>query len=109
MGRTRVKKASSLPPEKLAELRRAEEQRLRELHERRMAEVAGSPFDWDSYNQQQADAEKEGELLRELVIECCNIGYKALATRMHPDKPGGSDEAMSRLNKARRIFKDRFA
>ncbi len=31
--------------------------------------------------------------------------YKALADKAHPDKPGGSTEAMSRLNRARDQFK----
>jgi len=42
----------------------------------------------------------EVRLHRELAIELVNIGYKALATRLHPDR-GGSRDAMRRLNRVR--------
>jgi hypothetical protein len=49
------------------------------------------------------DAMKRDEELRtehQLALQLIDIGYKALATKLHPDK-GGSREAMSRLNQAR--------
>jgi len=44
---------------------------------------------------------KEVLLHRALAIELIDIGFKALATRLHPDH-GGTDEAMRRLNRVRR-------
>jgi hypothetical protein len=37
---------------------------------------------------------------RQLAIQLIDIGFKALATKLHPDK-GGSRDAMSRLNRVR--------
>ena len=42
----------------------------------------------------------EVRLHRELAIELVDIGFKALATRLHPDR-GGSKDAMRRLNRVR--------
>jgi hypothetical protein len=39
-------------------------------------------------------------LHRELAIELIDLGYRAMATRLHPDR-GGSQEAMTRLNDVR--------
>lgn len=44
---------------------------------------------------------KEIQLHRALALELIDIGFKALATRLHPDH-GGTDEAMRRLNRVRR-------
>ena len=38
---------------------------------------------------------------REIALQLVDEGYKALAVKFHPDKPGGTTEAMARLNKAR--------
>jgi hypothetical protein len=43
---------------------------------------------------------EERELQRKLALQLINIGFKALATKLHPDK-GGSREAMARLNEVR--------
>jgi Protein of unknown function (DUF3102) len=51
----------------------------------------------------QARAE-ETRLHRILAVELIDVGFKALATRLHPDH-GGSDMAMRRLNKVRRELK----
>jgi hypothetical protein len=48
----------------------------------------------------QARAE-ETRLHRLLAVELIDVGFKALATRLHPDH-GGSEMAMRRLNKVRR-------
>jgi hypothetical protein len=54
---------------------------------------------------QEAQAkEKEARLRHELGSKLIDIGYKVLATKLHPDK-GGSREAMVRLNKVRDILK----
>lgn len=42
----------------------------------------------------------EREAERKLAVQLIDIGFKALATKLHPDK-GGSREAMSRLNRVR--------
>jgi hypothetical protein len=42
----------------------------------------------------------EVKLHRDLALELIDIGYKALATRLHPDR-GGSRGAMTRLNRVR--------
>jgi hypothetical protein len=47
----------------------------------------------------QREAERIAQ--RELSMRMIDVGYKALAKELHPDK-GGSSEAMSRLNRARR-------
>jgi hypothetical protein len=41
-----------------------------------------------------------------LAMQLIDIGYKALATKLHPDK-GGSGDAMSRLNEVRDRLKQR--
>lgn len=51
----------------------------------------------------QARAE-EIRLLRLLAIELVDVGFKALATRLHPDH-GGSTIAFQRLNRVRRELK----
>jgi hypothetical protein len=43
---------------------------------------------------------KERDLERTLFLQMIDIGYKVLAVKLHSDK-GGSDEAMSRLNRVR--------
>jgi hypothetical protein len=42
----------------------------------------------------------EIKLHREIAIELIDLGYRAMATRLHPDR-GGSRDAMSRLNAVR--------
>lgn len=47
---------------------------------------------------------EETRLLRILAVELIDTGFKALATRLHPDH-GGSEIAMRRLNRVRRELK----
>ena len=47
---------------------------------------------------------EERKLERELALQLIDIGYKALATKLHPDK-GGSPHAMTRLNAVRNRLK----
>ena len=47
---------------------------------------------------------EETRVLRKLALELIDIGFKALATRLHPDH-GGSGLAMRRLNRVRRELK----
>jgi len=48
-----------------------------------------------------ADDKAEDELERQLALDLIDIGYRALASKLHPDKKGGSQEAMTRLNTVR--------
>lgn len=52
------------------------------------------------------DKEKEERLMRQLAHQLIDIGYRVLSAKLHPDKAGGSSEAMSRLNNVRRILKE---
>lgn len=51
----------------------------------------------DPQRQELRSKEKESKLRQELAKQLIDIGYKVLATRLHPDH-GGSKEAMVRLN-----------
>jgi hypothetical protein len=44
--------------------------------------------------------DREVELHRELAMQLIDLGYRAMATRLHPDR-GGSRDAMTRLNVVR--------
>src|SRR5262245_30591429 len=66
------------------------------------ASVRSTPI--DRLSQQQQSKEKELRLMRQLADQLIDIGYKVLATKLHPDK-GGSREAMARLNEVRRRLK----
>jgi hypothetical protein len=65
-----------------------------------MAEV-----DVEALTQQKQTRQDEVKLHRELAEELIDIGYKALATRLHPDR-GGSKDAMARLNRVREELRD---
>jgi hypothetical protein len=54
----------------------------------------------DDFVQERQARDDEIRLHRELAEELVDIGYRALATRLHPDR-GGSKDAMSRLNRVR--------
>ena len=49
--------------------------------------------------------EDEIKLHRELALQIIDLGYRAMATRLHPDA-GGSRDAMSRLNTVRHALKE---
>jgi hypothetical protein len=51
------------------------------------------------------DEAKEERLLRQLGYQLIDIGYKALAAKLHPDH-GGSTVAMKRLNHVRTILRN---
>lgn len=57
-------------------------------------------LDTDFFTQEKQTRDEEVRLHREMALELVDIGYKALATRLHPDR-GGSKDAMSRLNRVR--------
>jgi uncharacterized Zn finger protein (UPF0148 family) len=54
----------------------------------------------DLYTQEKQTRDDEIELHRDMALELIDIGFKALATRLHPDR-GGSKDAMARLNRVR--------
>jgi hypothetical protein len=58
----------------------------------------------DHLARERQNQQRERELLRQLGHQLIDIGYKVLASKLHPDK-GGSSEAMARLNKVRNILK----
>jgi hypothetical protein len=58
----------------------------------------------DLYAQEQQTTRDEVRLHREMALELVDVGFKALATRLHPDR-GGSKEAMARLNRVREELK----
>jgi hypothetical protein len=57
-------------------------------------------IDVDSLRQDRQARDDEISLHRELALELVDVGFKALATRLHPDR-GGSKDAMRRLNRVR--------
>jgi hypothetical protein len=59
----------------------------------------------DDFVQERQARNHEVQLHRELAEELVDIGYRALATRLHPDR-GGSKDAMSRLNRVRDELKE---
>jgi hypothetical protein len=58
----------------------------------------------DALAKERQTREREAKMLRELSHRLIDIGYKVLASKLHPDK-GGSAEAMARLNKVRSTLK----
>jgi Protein of unknown function (DUF3102) len=54
----------------------------------------------DEFVQERQSRDDEVKLHRDLAEELIDIGYRALATRLHPDR-GGSKDAMARLNRVR--------
>lgn len=54
----------------------------------------------EEFVQERQTRNDEIQLHRELAEELVDLGYRALATRLHPDR-GGSKDAMSRLNRVR--------
>jgi len=42
----------------------------------------------------------------DLAAKIVNAGFKVLAVKLHPDKQGGSHDAMRRLNAAKKLLTD---
>jgi hypothetical protein len=59
----------------------------------------------DDFVQERQARDDEIQLHRDLAEELIDIGYRALATRLHPDVRGGSKDAMMRLNRVREELK----
>jgi len=87
-------------PSSLSELRgETDRARKRKKGDRAFRSVLRE-LETDLYAQEQQTRESEIELHREMALELIDVGFKALATRLHPDR-GGSKEAMARLNRVR--------
>lgn len=71
-----------------------ENQQQKELAERQKRQMAEA----DRIKAERAERDRE----RELALKLVDIGFKALATKLHPDKPGGSNEAMHRLTRIKK-------
>ncbi len=46
-------------------------------------------------------------MMRKLARHLIDVGYRALALRLHPDMAGGSSEAMTRLSRVRDSLRER--
>lgn len=66
--------------------------------------LAINKLDIERMNQERQNREREERLTRELALRLIDIGFRALAEKLHPDK-GGSAEAMTRLNRVRDLLK----
>jgi hypothetical protein len=71
-----------------------------DYHAWRQTFKAAKELDAELFAQERQSQDEEIKLRRELVAEWIDIGYRALATRLHPDR-GGSKDAMVRLNDLR--------
>jgi len=58
----------------------------------------------ESLKQDALAKQEERALQRKLALSLIDIGFKALASKLHPDK-GGSREAMARLNRVRELLR----
>jgi len=61
---------------------------------------ATKKIDVDEFAEARQTRSEEMQLHRDLALELIELGYRALATRLHPDR-GGSKDAMRRLNRVR--------
>jgi hypothetical protein len=48
----------------------------------------------------------ESEMVHELASKIITTGFRVLSVKMHPDKDGGSDIGMRRLNAAKKLLQD---
>lgn len=94
------RRGAAVLPRSLSEMdgdtKRAREHRARD----RSYQSVLRDLETDLYAQEQQTRADEVRLHREIALELIDVGFKALATRLHPDR-GGSKEAMARLNRVR--------
>jgi hypothetical protein len=57
-----------------------------------------------AHSEQLEVKEQKMKNLHALVKKAFDIGYKQMARSIHPDKKGGTNEAMSELNEAKRLL-----
>lgn len=58
----------------------------------------------EALNRERMERAKERALRKRLALQVVDIGFKALAQKLHPDR-GGSKEAMARLSDVRKALK----
>lgn len=63
---------------------------------------AVSKINFEALRQDELKRADERKLQEQLAMKLIDIGYKVLAAELHPDKKGGSKEAMIRLNEVRK-------
>jgi hypothetical protein len=68
-------------------------------------EILTRRIDVDKLAEERQSREKEQRLIRDLAYQLIDIGYKVLATKLHPDK-GGPSHAMARLNRVRTLLRN---
>jgi hypothetical protein len=78
---------------------RDREQRNSRVQQKLRAVIRDIPR--ENFIQERQSRENEVKLHRDLAEELIDIGYRALATKLHPDVRGGSKLAMMRLNRVR--------
>lgn len=54
----------------------------------------------------EVERDNEAEMVRELAEKIIAVGFRTLSVKMHPDKDGGSDLGMRRLNAAKKLLQD---
>ena len=84
----------------LRELKGATQRERKKRKGERAFRSALRDLETDLYKQEQQTHADEVQLHREMALELIDVGWKALATRLHPDR-GGSRDAMVRLNRVR--------
>jgi hypothetical protein len=92
-------------PASLQEMRGDTARRRESRDAWRPAFAATREVDIEAVAQERQTRADEIQLHRDLALELIDIGYKALATRLHPDR-GGSRDAMARLNRVREELKE---
>jgi hypothetical protein len=54
----------------------------------------------------EVELENETAVVRELAEKIISAGFRVLSVKMHPDKDGGSNLGMRRLNQAKKLLQD---
>jgi hypothetical protein len=103
----RARPATSGPPPSIRQTLRPEYRRP-DLEAAKASAAAARKLNFERLAQDQQARATEARLTRDLILQAFDLGFKILAHRLHPDRPGGSHQAMTRLNTARRIVRSRF-
>jgi len=94
--------ASEVPYRSMREMRGDTERRREESQSKQQQAFRKAVHDVarDEFVQERQSRDNEIGLHRQLAEELIDLGYRALATRLHPDR-GGTKDAMARLNRVR--------
>jgi hypothetical protein len=95
---------ASVLPASLKEMQGETDRRRERRKKEQPFRVALGEVETDLYATEKQTRDEEIQLHRDLAVELVDLGFKALATRLHPDR-GGSKEAMARLNRVRQELK----